>query len=70
MERHVWVVEMNFDGKWKPTISCSLTRTEAREEKDDWETRNHSYKFRVVKYVPENNILTLNCNWTFDAPSE
>jgi len=52
VSRHLWVVEMQEDGQWWPTVGVSLTRDDARRDHAQWERDNPDDSFRVRKYAP------------------
>jgi hypothetical protein len=58
MKRHIWVVEMDWEdaSKWNPTVGVGLTREDVRIEKKKWGKNNPGSKFRIRKYVPEDEI--------------
>ena len=47
----LWVVEMNIDGAWHPTVGVTVTRDQARSELEDWQERNPDDKFRLRQYI-------------------
>jgi len=51
---YLWVVEMLCDGKWEPTVGAYFSREIAsREMIVDWKFNNPKYRFRIRKYVQE-----------------
>ena len=48
---HVWVVEMDCLGIWKPVKGIGITRADCRKEKRVFKFNNPDDKFRVRKYV-------------------
>jgi hypothetical protein len=55
--RKVWIVEMMDDnGRWLPTVGCRLDKPDARNELDDWKSRNQSDRFRLTRYAPNEKM--------------
>ncbi len=48
---HVWIVEMENDGLWEPTIGAALSRDNAGLVIADWREMNPDDSFRITKYV-------------------
>ena len=56
MKRHIWVVEMLINKNWETTIGVKHTRSAIRDDLFDWKYRNPGDKFRIRKYIPEDEI--------------
>lgn len=50
----VWIVEIQINGRWKPTTGCALSKNDGiKYELPDWEYDNLTKKFRIQRYVRE-----------------
>ena len=49
---HIWVIEENTSGEWKPLHSLFNYRWQARIERDMWAKNFPIHKFGIKKYVP------------------
>ena len=49
-KEHVWIVEMVDNGRWMPTVGCSLNRISGRKELKRWREMNPPDTFRLRKY--------------------
>jgi hypothetical protein len=56
MKRYIWVVEMLINKNWETTIGVKHTRSAIRDDLFDWKYRNPSDKFRIRKYIPEDEV--------------
>lgn len=52
---NLWVVEMLTRKGWAPTVGSALNRAEGRLVLKNWQQRNPSDKFRLIKYVANYN---------------
>ena len=56
MKKKVWIVEMlncyyaTIPPRWEPTVGCSLTLADARQNARNWHKRNPFDRFRVRLY--------------------
>lgn len=57
--RYIWIVEMKEENllrvpvnMWRTTVGVALNRSDARDVLRDWQIRNPSDKFRLVRYMP------------------
>ncbi len=50
---HIWIVELQIEGKWYSTDNCALTRKEGREELYRQQKYYSNNKCRLRKYVRE-----------------
>jgi hypothetical protein len=47
MQSHIWVIEVNWTGEWKPVL-CFPTRKEARAE----QKQNYTWEYsRIRKFI-------------------
>lgn len=51
-EPKVWIVEMwhPYRERWEPTVGCSLTLSDARAVRAEWQGRNPDDRFKVTAY--------------------
>ena len=46
----LWVVEMQTEQGWQPTVGVGLTREDAKRRAKDWKTANPGRRFRLARY--------------------
>jgi hypothetical protein len=56
MKRYIWVVEMKEGEQYMPTVGVGLWKRIMKAIKEDWQYRNPGDKFRIRKYIPEDEI--------------
>ena len=59
MKRHLWVIEIFTEQGWNAFIADNTiwhTRSDIRKVLKDYKNRWPSMRFRLRKYIPEDNI--------------